>query len=58
MNWADIAVGAVLIAALALAIRSIVRRRKRGGGCGGCAGCSARCGSGCASCTAGRSAAK
>ena len=39
MNWADIIIGIVLLAALAFVVWRIIRRKKKGGGCAGCSGC-------------------
>lgn len=34
-------VGAVLFGIVCIAIRSMIRERKKGGGCAGCGGCTA-----------------
>lgn len=44
MNLPTLIVLGILIFIVALAIRSIVLKRKNGGGCGcGCAGCTGKC---------------
>ena len=45
MNFWDVLLTAVIIAALALAVTSCVRKRTRGDGCchGSCAGCRGSC---------------
>lgn len=40
MNYADVLIAGLVILALILAVRWIIRQKKRGG-CAGCAGCAA-----------------
>ena len=44
MNIWDLIIAAVLLGVVFLAVRSVRRARKRGGGCAGCSGDCSQCG--------------